>query len=125
MSIRQMKNFKSEMNKINVKVIFDKKGKLLPAKAAGGFDPDTGQIVLRNEASYLSSLHESYHAKQYNLLGKEDYLKQTRLEREEYVYNEIMRNKDLFLGDEIFEAQRYIYFIRNGNWPLPDWKGFE
>lgn len=46
------------------------------------------------------------------------------LEREEYVYNEIMKNKELFTSDEIFEAQKYIYKLRNGNWPPPNWNGF-
>lgn len=89
-----------------------------------GFDYNTGEIVLRDKPSVLSLEHESYHAEQYIKLGKEKYLEQTVLEREEYVYNEIMKNKELFTSDEIFEAQRYIYKLRNGNWPPPNWNGF-
>ncbi|OMD59511.1 hypothetical protein BSK48_29960 [Paenibacillus odorifer] len=72
MSIRDIKKFKSEMNLNNIKVIIDKKGTILPEKAVGGFNPNTGQIVLRPEASYLSVVHESYHAKHFGELGKEN-----------------------------------------------------
>ncbi|AKG37522.1 hypothetical protein VK70_00475 [Paenibacillus durus ATCC 35681] len=124
MSIRDMKIYQREMSTIKTKVIFDKKGNILPENAAGGFDPETGVIVLRADASYLSAVHESYHLKQYNLLGKEEYLKLSKAEREEFVYNEIMKNKHLFNAAEIYEAQRYIFKVRNGAWPLSDWKGY-
>ncbi|MEB9897314.1 zincin-like metallopeptidase toxin domain-containing protein [Bacillus cereus] len=110
MSIRDLKKFKKDMNDIGIKVILDKKGKILPGNVAGGFDPYTGQMVLRPDASLLSALHESYHAKQFRELGQENYLKQSRAEREEYVYNEIMKNKEKFSAEEIYEAQRYIFF---------------
>jgi len=55
-------------------------------------------------------------------MGKENYLKQSTLEREEYVYNEIMRNKDKFSEAEILFSHRYIYKLRRGNWPPQDWK---
>lgn len=122
--VKEIKNVKSYMNDNNIKLIIDKKGKILPDNAAGGFDYNTGEIVLRDKPSVLSLEHESYHAEQYIKLGKEKYLEQTVLEREEYVYNEIMKNKELFTSDEIFEAQKYIYKLRNGNWPPPNWNGF-
>lgn len=46
-------------------------------------------------------------------------------EREKYVYNEIIRNKDKFSEAKILFSQRYIYKLRHGNWPPQDWKGFE
>ncbi|WNS41053.1 zincin-like metallopeptidase toxin domain-containing protein [Paenibacillus sp. MMS20-IR301] len=125
MSIRDMKKFKSEMNANDVKVIIDKNGSVLPQKAVGGFNPNTGQIVLRPDASILSALHESFHAKQFRELGKEKYLKLSTLEKEEFVYNEIMMNKSKFNAEEIYEAQRYIFKLRNGQWPPPSWKGFD
>ncbi len=108
----------------NIKLIIDRKGKILPDNAAGGFNYNTGEIVLRDNPSLLSLEHESYHAEQYIKLGKEKYLEQTVLEREEYVYNQIMKNKENFTSNEILEAQRYIYKLRNGGWPPSDWKGF-
>ncbi|MGE7753339.1 zincin-like metallopeptidase toxin domain-containing protein [Lysinibacillus fusiformis] len=125
MSVRELKTFKSEMSANNIKVVIDKKGNILPSNAAAGFNPELGQIVLRREPTALSALHESYHAQQWRQLGKENYLKQSTLEREEYVYNEIMRKKDKFSEEEILFSQRYIYKLRSGNWPPQDWKGFE
>jgi hypothetical protein len=125
MSIRDIKIFKREMNEKNIKVIVDKNGSILPKQAAGGFNPNTGEIVLRPNASYLSAAHESFHAKQYLAVGKDKYLKLSTLEKEEYVYKEIMKNKELFNSEEIYEAQRYIFKLRNGEWPPPNWKGFE
>lgn len=91
---------------------------------AGGFNYNTGKIVLRDNPFLLSLEHESYHAEQYIELGKEKYLEQTVLEREEYVYNQIMKNKENFTSNEILKAERYIYKIRNGGWPSSDWKLF-
>ncbi|MGW9526792.1 WXG100 family type VII secretion target [Paenibacillus terrae] len=125
MNVGEMKTFKKEMNAIDVKVLIDKKGAILPEKAVGGFNPNTGQIVLRPDASYLSAIHESYHAKHFGELGKEKYMKLSTIEKEEYVYNELMKSKDKFNSSEIYEAQRYIYKLRNGQWPLPSWKGYE
>ncbi len=125
MSIKDIKKFKSEMNLNNIKVIMDKKGTILPEKAVGGFNPNTGQIVLRPDASYLSVVHESYHAKHFGELGKENYMKLSTLEKEEYVYREIMKNKGELSIEEIYEAQRYIFKLRNGQWPLSNWKGFD
>lgn len=34
------------------------------------------------------------------------------------------RDKHRFTKAEIYEAQRYIEFVRTGNWSLKDWKGF-
>lgn len=124
-SIRELKRFTQDMNVKNIKVVIDEKGKILPDFAAGGFDPKTGQIVLKKEPTYLSAMHESYHAKQWLETGKEEYLKLSTLEREEYVYSQIMKNKDLYTAEEILFSQRYIYKLRTGEWPPPEWKGFE
>ncbi|MCR2803396.1 zincin-like metallopeptidase toxin domain-containing protein [Paenibacillus soyae] len=124
-SIRELKRFTKNMSEKNIKVVIDEKGKILPSFAAGGFDPKTGQIVLKKEPTYLSTMHESYHAKQWLEIGKEEYLKLSTLEREEYVYNQIMKNKDLYTSEEILFSQRYIYKLKNGEWPPPVWRGFE
>jgi hypothetical protein len=114
-----------DMNGKGIKVVIDKKGKILPDFAAGGFDPRTGQIVLKKNPTSLSAMHESYHAKQWIEIGKENYLKLSTLEREGYVYNQIMKNKDLYTSEEILFSQRYIYKLRNSEWPPTGWKGFE
>lgn len=123
--IKDLKKIKSNLKTKNIKLIIDKKGNILPNYAAGGFDYIKGEIVLRDNPSFLSLQHESYHAEQYSTLGKEKYLQQTVLEREEYVYNQIIKNKENFTSNEILEAQRYIYKLRNGGWPPSDWNGFK
>ncbi|MBY7736396.1 WXG100 family type VII secretion target [Paenibacillus polymyxa] len=125
MNVSEMKSFKKEMDALEIKVLIDKKDKILPESAAAGFNPATGEIVLRKEPTNLSAIHESYHAKQWKELGKDNYLQQSTLEREEFVYNEIMKNKELFNDGEILFSQKYIYKLRNGDWPPPGWKGFE
>jgi hypothetical protein len=84
-SIRDLNLFTKDMNGKGIKVVIDEKGKILPDFAAGGFDPRTGQIVLKKDPTYLSAMHESYHAKQWIEIGEENYLKLSTLEREEYV----------------------------------------
>lgn len=124
MTVRELKSFKIEMNEIGIKVIPDKKERLLSDDVAAGFDPYIGRIVLRRNPTYLSAMHESYHARQWKELGKENYLKQSRLDREEYVYNEILKNKNKFSEAEVLYSMRYIYKVRFGEWPPLDWKGF-
>lgn len=131
MSVAELKQFKSEMNTLGINVIVDKKGSILPPGVEGGFDYNIGQIVLKSSEpkggnpTYLSALHESYHAKQWLEIGKEKYKALPVLEREEYVYNQIMMNKDKFNDVEILFSQRYIFRVRYGQWPPSDWKGFE
>ncbi|HEY2495016.1 MAG TPA: zincin-like metallopeptidase toxin domain-containing protein [Paenibacillus sp.] len=122
--VRELKQFKKEINGKGIKVIIDKKGNMLPDDVAAGFDPYTGGIILRRDPTYLGVIHESYHAKQWTQLGKENYLKQSRLEREEYVYNEILKNKDKFSEGEVLYSMRYIYKVRFGEWPPQNWKEF-
>jgi hypothetical protein len=122
--VRDLKKIKSKMEANDIKLIIDKKGEILPDYAAGGFDYNKGEIVLRDNPSLLSLQHESFHAEQYAKIGKEKYLQQTVLAREEHVYSRIMKNKENFNIKEILEAQRYIYKLRNGEWPPNDWKGF-
>ncbi|PZT52165.1 WXG100 family type VII secretion target [Paenibacillus silvae] len=124
-SVRDLKRFTKDMNEQNIKVVIDGKGKILPEYVAGGFDPKTGQIVLKKEPTYLSAMHESYHAKHWIEIGKEEYLKLSVLEREGYVYNQIMKNKELYTFEEILFSQRYMYKLKNGEWPPPEWSGFE
>nr|WP_241156834.1 zincin-like metallopeptidase toxin domain-containing protein [Bacillus sp. FJAT-42376] len=124
LSTREIKDFKKEMHANGIKVKIDKKG-MLPDEVAAAFDPSKGHIYLRKDASYLSATHESFHAKQWKELGMEKYQMQTRLDKEEYVYSKIMENSNRYNSKEIHEAQRYIYQVRNGIWPSPDWEGFK
>lgn len=121
---KDIKEIKHNLEKHNIKVIIDKKNKLLPHFAAGGFNPNLGQVVLRRNPTYLSLRHENFHAEQFIKIGKEAYLTQTTLQREEYVYDQIIKHKNEFDNNEIYNAQYYIYTLRNGVCPPPNWEGY-
>lgn len=126
MSTKELRAFKNSMGNKGIKVIIDKKGTLFPKpNVAAMFDPQTGRIILRSEPRILDSFHESYHAEQWLDLGKPDYLTQSMLQREEFVYSTIMKNKNFFTKEEIYEAQRYIERCRTGEWPPIGWKGYD
>lgn len=122
--IKEIKKIRDNLSKHNVGFIIDIKNKILPQFAAGGFNPYTGEVVLRENPTYLSLRHENFHAEQYIKLGKETYLSQTTLQREEHVYSQIMKCKEEFDDNEIYNAQYYIYTLRNGDYPPPNWKGY-
>ncbi|MTH55002.1 transposase [Bacillus mangrovi] len=125
LNIREVKNFKKEMHANGISVKIDKKG-ILPNNVAAGFDPHEGAIYLRKKPTYLSATHEGFHAKQWKELGMEKYQLQTRIEKEEHVYKKIIENKHKYNQEEIYEAQRYIFSLRNnGMWPSKDWKGYD
>jgi len=63
MSVHEIKKFKREMSVNNINVVIDKKSNILPSYFASGFNPEIGQIVLRREPTYLSAIHEFFHAK--------------------------------------------------------------
>ncbi|MGW8959547.1 zincin-like metallopeptidase toxin domain-containing protein [Paenibacillus sp. NPDC055715] len=126
LSIKEQKQYIRKMKDLyGIEVQIDRNGKILSPTQAGGFHPEDYYIVLQGNPSILAAEHEAYHVAQWNKLGKEKYLEQSTLQREEHVYNEIMKNKSRYSDAEILEAQKYIYYVRNGQWPLQGWKGFE
>ncbi len=74
----------------------------------GGFDHETGEVLLRANPTYYEWFHESAHARQWLELGKEGYQSQSVLAREAHVYNEIMANAGQFNRPELRHAQNYI-----------------
>ncbi|MEE4562769.1 zincin-like metallopeptidase toxin domain-containing protein [Paenibacillus polymyxa] len=118
------KKFKKDMDQSGIKVVIDKEK--VPKNKAGGFDPETGIMYFRGKPSQIAAFHESVHAKQWLELGKNKYLKQSILEREEHVYKIIMENKKNFTRAELIATERYIYKLRNNGrkapfgWPPAD-----
>ncbi|CAD5899479.1 conserved hypothetical protein [Carnobacterium maltaromaticum] len=123
MTIKDLKKIKLELQKINIDVTFDKKNKILKGTIVAGFDSSTGTIYIKKNPTKLSVLHEAYHAEQFTDLGKPEYLKLSTIEKEEYVFKQIMES-NLFNTSEKLSAQKYIFKLRNGYWPPADWKGF-
>ncbi|CAH8771914.1 zincin-like metallopeptidase toxin domain-containing protein [Paenibacillus dendritiformis] len=118
-SVRDWKTLKKTMQARGINVSIDSKGKILidpltGERKAGGFNPYTGEIILKPDATLHEMIHETIHAEQWFKLGKENYLKQTVLEREEHVFNELMKPSYNLNEEEIFHAKKVIFKYRNG-----------
>lgn len=112
MSRSEMQSFKQSMKEQGIDVVTDKKGVLTEEQRAG-FNNETGTIYLRKGASNYEAFHEAQHAKQWKELGPEAYKQQSRAQREQYVYDQIMKNKDKFSAAELEHAKRYIDRVRS------------
>jgi hypothetical protein len=108
---KEIKNYKTYWGRCGIKVKIDKDG-ILPERMAAGFDYKDGIIYVREKPSNISMAHEGYHTKQWLKLGKEEYLKLTRLQREELVYEQIMKNQYRFDKASIDNAKIYIDRLR-------------
>lgn len=70
-------------------------------------------IFGKKPPSKYEVMHESYHARQHYKLGDEKYKAQSRLEKEEYVYDELMKNHKEQLTDyQISGAKKYLDEVR-------------
>lgn len=77
------------------------------------FDFGKGEIIIKKNPSVINLYHEGYHAEQWLDIGKEAYMKLSRLEREEYVFEQIMKNKHLFDDASLDHSLDYIERLRN------------
>ena len=113
MSPKEFKEFRKEMEAIGVKVKFDPKNKVLRGKPAG-YNRETKTIYINKKpAKRYYVLHESYHARQHYKLVDEKYKAQSRLEKEEYVYDELMKNyKEQLTDYQISGARKYLDEVR-------------
>lgn len=120
MNRSELQEYKKGMNEQGVDVVVDKNG-ILPDNTRAAFDPETGTVYLRKGATHYEAFHEAQHANQWKQLGKEAYLKQSRLQREQYVYDQVMKNKDQFSQAELDHARDYMNDVRrlNGMEPMP------
>lgn len=81
-------------------------------KKVGGFNAETKQFFLTENATELMAFHELAHVKHFHTLGEEAYKKLNKLEKEMYVWNKIYKSKDLWTVEELEDALRYINDIR-------------
>jgi type I restriction-modification system DNA methylase subunit len=107
MNRKELANLSTELKTIGVQLIVDKKG-VLPSFARAGFDPTNGKLYLRKGATHFEAFHETQHAKQWAALGILQYNKQSRFEREKYVFDRIIENRESFSESEIKAATNYI-----------------
>jgi hypothetical protein len=106
MSRAEMQAYKKTMNEQGIEVAIDKKGRLGDNRA--GFDNQTGTVYLKKGAPDFEAFHERQHAEQWKEMGKEAYNNQSRWQKEQYVYDQIMKNKERFSDAELNDATRYI-----------------
>jgi len=107
---------------IGVKAVIDTKRKVLIGKDQAAFNNKTGIIYLKSKPKMYEALHESYHAEQWNELGEETYNKQSSLEKELYVYKQLMKNSSTLTEKQINHAKAYIEFVKTSYWPVRDTK---
>lgn len=113
---RDVRAFKRRMKDLGIKVKVDKKFRRLGPGHPAGFDYSIGTVYIRKEASILDLYYEGFHVEQYLALGKENYSRLERLEKELYVFDRIMQNKTLFNEAEINISNSYIYKLRGGEY---------
>jgi hypothetical protein len=112
MSRSEVQAYKKSMTDQGINVEIDRTGRL-PEESRAGFDNESGTIYLRKGATKYEAFHEQQHAQQWKQMGKEAYQKQSRVQREQYVYDQIMKNKDQFSKAELDHATNYINKVRS------------
>ena len=117
MTSREFKDFRKKMADLGIKIELDTKGKILGDKHVAGFDSSKKTLYLKKPPKTYDAMHEGFHAEQWSKLGDEAYNKQTRLEKETYVYEQLMKNKEILTPQQINHAEAYIYYVENGYWP--------
>lgn len=77
----------------------------------GGFNASTKQFFLSNKATEIVSFHEMAHLKHFEEIG-DIYLTLSRLEKETYVWKQILANKNKWTKAELLDALNYINRVR-------------
>ncbi|KWU66030.1 hypothetical protein AWW70_00300 [Bacillus mycoides] len=109
---KEIRAYKKEWGELGIKVNIDKKGVILPESVEAAFDFVNGDIYLKKKPSVINMHHEGFHAEQWLDIGKEQYMNLSRLEREEYVFEQVMKNKHLFDKASIDHSIDYIERLR-------------
>nr|WP_260866539.1 zincin-like metallopeptidase toxin domain-containing protein [Paenibacillus xylanexedens] len=109
---KEVKQFKKKWEQSGIPVIVDKKGKILIGDYQAAFDYGGGKIFIKKNPTVVNLYHEGYHAEQWLDIGKDAYMKLSRLEREEHVFEQIMKNQHLFDDASIKHSIEYINSLR-------------
>ena len=111
MTIRELKRFKKEMANIGVKVKRDLKQNFLKGVTQASFNNETGTIYLKTKPTMYQALHERFHAEQWNKLGKVAYNKQTKLEKEIYVFKQLMKISSILTEKKLTMQQLILNLL--------------
>ena len=95
------------MGKKNVKVVVDKKGRVLGYDKAAGFSAQEGKIYISKKPALVDMYHESFHAEHCSMLGFDKYNALSRFEKESYVVNRV-KTCGLFNAAEIASNENYL-----------------
>jgi RHS repeat-associated protein len=87
----------------------------LPSGYAGGFDAVTGRLALRSNPTEYEVWHEVSHYRQYQQLGFDAYTAQSRVQKEQFVFD-MLENSSKRWGALTFEQQQHAinYILRVG-----------
>ncbi|OUJ67776.1 zincin-like metallopeptidase toxin domain-containing protein [Hymenobacter crusticola] len=77
-----------------------------------GFSAPQQTIYIRRDATYFELAHEMKHAKHWAQVGAQPYQDLSTLEKETYVFQELLREKHNLTSAELLDAFRYINKIR-------------
>ena len=109
---KEIRQFKKKWSQFGIPVKVDIKGKILKEGYEAAFDFGNGQIFIRKNPTLVNLYHEGYHAEQWLDIGKDAYMNLSRLEREEYVFMQIMKNRYLFDQASLDHSLNYIEGLR-------------
>ncbi|MGE8000550.1 zincin-like metallopeptidase toxin domain-containing protein [Lysinibacillus sp. NPDC093190] len=112
---KQIRQFKQKWKQSGIDVVVDKEQKVLNDTLEAGFDNVNGKIYIKKDPSLINLYHEGYYAGQWLELGRDAYNKQSRLEKEEYVYKQVMKNRHLFDEASIEHSFEYINRLRRNS----------
>ena len=82
-----------------------------PQTARGAFDPSTGALVLRQDATPYEAFHELQHARHWAEVGSEEFGALSRYEKEAYVRDAIFARGGRFSPVERGHAMDYVYKV--------------
>jgi hypothetical protein len=78
----------------------------------GGFDAGSGQMLLRSNPTRYEVWHELSHYRQYQRLGRDAYLAQSRVAKEQFVFDLLENSAKRWRSLSFEEQQHAIWYIR-------------
>ena len=87
---------------------------IFPSHVAGGFDGPAREIILRSNPTKMEVWHELSHFRQFQKLGPEAYIQQSRTMKEQFVFDLLEnspRRWGSFTPEQRSSAVDYIYSV--------------
>lgn len=78
----------------------------LPPGKLGGFSAESGEFILRSNPAQYEVWHEMSHFRQYQQLGQDAYMAQTRVQKEQFVFD-LLENSPKRWNALNFEQQQH------------------